>query len=116
MRFKLDENLPLEIVADLRTAGHEIDSVYEQRLAGAPDEAILAAAHRERRILLTMDKGIGDLRRLASSSFSGIVLFRPRATGRRTTLEFVRRHLPAVLHSDLEGRLVIVSEGGLRIR
>lgn len=62
MRFKLDENLPLEIIQDLRGAGHDIDSVYDEGLAGAVDEAIVAIAIREKRILLTMDKGLGDLR------------------------------------------------------
>ena len=115
MKFKLDENLPFEIVPELRGAGHDVESVYEERLAGEPDEVVLAAALRERRIL-TMDKGIGDLRRWAGSTSPGIVLFRPPATGRHTTLEFVRRHMPAILRTDLEGRLVVVSEGSLRIR
>ncbi len=116
MRFKLDENLPIEIVEDLREAEHDIDSVYDEGLAGAPDEMVVAHALLESRILLTMDKGIGDLRGLAGSGSPGIVLFRPRATGRSSALAFVRRHLPAVLRSDIEGRLVIVSESSLRIR
>ena len=32
MKFKLDENMPAEIVTDLRAAGHEADSVTEEGL------------------------------------------------------------------------------------
>ena len=52
MRFKLDENLPVEILEDLRAAGHEGDSVHDEGLAGEPDTAVLAAAKREGRVLL----------------------------------------------------------------
>lgn len=30
MRFKLNENLPTEIAADLRAAGHESETVYDE--------------------------------------------------------------------------------------
>ena len=48
---------------------------------------------RERRVLLTLDKGIADVRADPPQAHAGIVLFRPPATGRGTTLLFVRRHL-----------------------
>jgi predicted nuclease of predicted toxin-antitoxin system len=57
MRFKLDENLPVEILAELRSAGHEADSVYDESLDGEADSTILARVREEERILLTLDKG-----------------------------------------------------------
>lgn len=41
MRFKLDENLPAELVADLRSAGHEGTTVPGEGLTGAPDSVLL---------------------------------------------------------------------------
>ena len=73
MKFKLDENLPLEIADAFRDAGHEIDSVYNEGLTGAIDEKILAAIQIEGLILLTMDKGIADIRRFPPSEYPGIV-------------------------------------------
>lgn len=58
MRFKLDENLPAELVDDLRAAGHEADTLHGEGLIGAPDEAILERVKLERRVLLTVDKGM----------------------------------------------------------
>jgi predicted nuclease of predicted toxin-antitoxin system len=61
MKFKLDENLPLEIADAFQTLGHEIETVLSEGLAGAPDAEILNHARVEDRILLTMDKGIADV-------------------------------------------------------
>jgi len=60
VRFKLDENLPVELLDDLRVAGHEADGLHDEGLIGAPDNVVLDLVRREKRVLLTLDKGIGD--------------------------------------------------------
>jgi hypothetical protein len=116
MRFKIDENLPVEIADDLRAAGHDAHTVGEERMAGAADAAIMAHVKAERRVLLTMDKGIGNINQYPPHEYAGIILFRPRSTGRGETLLFVRHHLPALLASALSGHLWVVSEAGIRVR
>ena len=116
MKFKLDENLPAELLDDLRAAGHEADSVPGEQLTGAPDAVLLDRVRREARVLLTMDKGIGDVRAYPPENYAGIVLFRPPSAGRGVTLSFVRRHLASVFDRDLAGHLLVVTEGGLRLR
>jgi predicted nuclease of predicted toxin-antitoxin system len=116
MKLKLDENIPAELLDDLREAGHEADSVREEGIAGAPDPLVLHRATAEARTLLTLDKGIGDLRRYPPSQFAGIVLLRPPSTGRDATLRFARQHVPPLLTQSLAGRLVVVTERGLRWR
>jgi len=37
VRFKLDENLPASSAATLTDAGHDVDTVAEEHLSGAPD-------------------------------------------------------------------------------
>jgi predicted nuclease of predicted toxin-antitoxin system len=58
VRFKLDENLPSEVLEDLQAAGHDADSVIEEGLQGATDGVVLDAARAARRVLLTLDKGV----------------------------------------------------------
>jgi hypothetical protein len=41
VNFKLDENLPTELVDDLRTAGHEADALHEEGLIGGSDNVVL---------------------------------------------------------------------------
>ena len=87
MQFKLDENLPVELLLILREAGQEADSVHDEGLVGMPDSEILAQAKGEGRILLTMDKGIGDIRAYRPDHYAGIILFRPPSSGRRRVFE-----------------------------
>jgi hypothetical protein len=82
VKFKLDENLPVELLDDLRAAGHETESVPGERLTGAEDSVHLDHVRREGRVLLTMDKGIGDVRAYPPHLYAGIVLFRPPSSGR----------------------------------
>lgn len=116
MKFKLDENLPSELREDLRALGHEAETVVDEGLTGAPDSVILARVRSERRVLITMDKGIADVRAYPPGDYSGIVLLRPLSTGRRSVLEFARRHLEAILQNDLEGRLLVVTDRTIRLR
>ena len=116
MKFKVDENLPSEIAADLRATGHDADTVYDQGLVGAIDTAIMARVQAENRVMLTMDKGIADVRVYPPGQYAGIVLFRPALTGRNAVLTFVRQHLPVLLTGSLAGHLFIISEAGVRVR
>lgn len=60
MRFLADENFPAEAVFALRRAGHDVVWICETA-SGASDEAVLAMATGDRRILLTFDKDFGEL-------------------------------------------------------
>jgi predicted nuclease of predicted toxin-antitoxin system len=116
VKFEIDENLLIEIVDEIRGLGHEADTVIAEGLRGFVDPEVLAAAKTSGRVLLTMDKGMANVRLRPPEQFQGIVLFRPKRAGRRMTFEFVRRHLPALLTTGLSGRLVVVSDAGIRIR
>lgn len=49
MRFKVDQNLPVEVAVALRAAGHDAHTVYEEQLAGTPDPELGAIIQREGR-------------------------------------------------------------------
>jgi predicted nuclease of predicted toxin-antitoxin system len=78
VRFKLDENLPVELAAELRAMGHDADTVADEGLCGKADPAVVEAATIADRILLTLDNGIADVRR---ERRTGVVLFRPDSAG-----------------------------------
>lgn len=60
MRLLINENIPLASVAALREAGHDVISITE-RSPGISDEAVMALAHHEQRIVLTFDRDYGEL-------------------------------------------------------
>jgi predicted nuclease of predicted toxin-antitoxin system len=74
--FKLDENLPASSAAILAGAGRDVDSVVGEGLAVAPDSDVVAAATTAGRILISLDRGLGDIRAHPPGSHSGIVVLR----------------------------------------
>ncbi|MFN2509446.1 MAG: DUF5615 family PIN-like protein [Chthoniobacterales bacterium] len=116
MKFKIDENLPIELADEIRAFGHEAETVFAQALAGAPDERVIATTAAEDGVLVTMDKGIADVRRYPPAAFAGIVLLRPRRAGRFETIQFAKRHFPTLVTLELSGRLAVISESGIRLR
>lgn len=116
MKFKIDENLPAELASDLRAMGHDADTVVDEGLGGTSDGILMNVTREESRVLMTMDKGIADVRVYPPDHYAGIVLFRPATQGRGATLAFVRRHLSALLAEELRGRLLVISGSGIRVR
>jgi hypothetical protein len=57
-RFYANENFPLPVVAELRRLGHEVLTIHETGQAGRalPDGAVLEAACRENRAIITINR------------------------------------------------------------
>jgi hypothetical protein len=61
----------------LTRAGHEIDTVVEEGLTGSPDPDVVRAATAAGRLLITLDRGIGDVRTYPPGAHAGILVLRP---------------------------------------
>ncbi len=116
MKFKIDENLPGDLVADLRELGHDAETVFDEQLSGAKDPILMEAVTAEKRILFTLDKGIANLKRYPVEEHAGVVLFRPVRSGRRVVLAFIRERLPSLLELNLRDRLTVVGPTRIRVR
>ncbi|QDV89064.1 hypothetical protein RAS2_01250 [Phycisphaerae bacterium RAS2] len=116
MKFKIDENLPTELTQFFHRLGHDADTVVQEGLNGADDREILAHVKKERRALLTLDKGIADVRRYPPDAYAGLIVFRTRLTGRLAVTRFVERSMVVILNESLVGRLFLVTDNGIRIR
>ncbi|HLP93608.1 MAG TPA: DUF5615 family PIN-like protein [Saprospiraceae bacterium] len=55
-----DENLNFRFISDLREAGYEVLSVYEQ-FRGISDTSVVTMAMQEKAVLITEDKDFGEL-------------------------------------------------------
>jgi predicted nuclease of predicted toxin-antitoxin system len=49
-------------VTDLRNLGHDADTAFDEGLTGVTDPVLIEAASNESKILLTLDKGIANLK------------------------------------------------------
>jgi predicted nuclease of predicted toxin-antitoxin system len=79
MRFKIDENLPEELVQLLRDAGWDATSVVEQELGGSDDPKIRDVCDAEGRILITFDRGFSNIRAYVPELHPGFIVFRLRS-------------------------------------
>ncbi|MBM3270031.1 MAG: DUF5615 family PIN-like protein [Candidatus Sericytochromatia bacterium] len=116
MRFKIDENLPGELVELLAGAGHDAHTVRDEKLVGSPDPSLLAACIREGRALVTLDVGFGDIRTYPPATTPGLLVLRPRSQFKGHVLALVTRILALFETEQLEGRLWVVEEHRVRIR
>lgn len=76
MKFTLDENLPASSASALISSGHDVDTVIDEDLAGAPDTDVVAAATAAGRILISLDRGLGDIRTYPPGTHAGIIVLR----------------------------------------
>ncbi|RCK79325.1 MAG: hypothetical protein OZSIB_0196 [Candidatus Ozemobacter sibiricus] len=116
LRFKTDENLPREAADLLRRYGHEVQTVHEEGLAGASDRVIMAASLREKRILLTLDTDVADLRRYRPQDACGILVFRLKRHDKPALLLVLGKLIEVLAREDPTGKLWIIDERKIRIR
>ena len=76
MKVKLDENVPRSAALALIDAGHDVDTVTEEGLTGAADDVVLAAATDHGRLLVTLDRGLADIRRHPPGAHAGVLVLR----------------------------------------
>lgn len=115
MKFKLDENLGRAVSDALQAAEHDVSSVAEERLQGAPDRHVLDAAHKESRCLVTLDVEFGNPLIFDPTRYSGIVVIRLSARATHAgLLEAVRTLLQGLALRSVAGRLWIVHRSQVR--
>jgi predicted nuclease of predicted toxin-antitoxin system len=115
-KFKVDENLPVDVATLLRSAGHDAATVVEEQLGGRPDDAIMRACRLEQRALITLDLGFGDIRAYPPDEQPGIVVLRLSTLDRIHVVAAVKNLLPLLDTEQLSRRLWIVDESSVRIR
>ena len=116
MKLKLDENLPKSLASVLSAAGHDADTVVNEGLAGASDDVVFAAAQDAARLLLTLDRGFGDIRRYPPGAHAGIIVLRPPEQSPPSVIAVVRRLIADHDLADLSGATTVVETDRLRIR
>lgn len=116
LRFKLDENITLDATTLLGEAGHEAQTVLQERLGGHADPQVLNACRGEARILVTLDLDFADVRAYPPASHAGIWVLRPVTQSIENTLTLLRSALALLGRESPEKRLWVVEPGRVRIR
>ena len=115
-KLKTDENLPQTAADLLRAAGHDVSTVVEQGLCGETDSRVAVACRSEGRALLTLDRGLGDIRAYPPAEHPGIVVLRAGGQEIDKILGLIRRLIALLETQLLTGTLWIMDERRVRIR
>jgi predicted nuclease of predicted toxin-antitoxin system len=116
MKFKIDENLPVEVAEVLRQAGYEAATVYDQGLAGEVDRTLALVCQSEQRVLITLDTDFADIRTYPPAEYPGLVVLRLKQQDKASLLKVVARLVKALSTEELERYLWIVDERRIRVR
>lgn len=115
MRFLTDENVPAPSVQLLRRAGHDVAAIGELA-PGIADEAVLAFARENGRVLITFDRDFGELVYHRGAPVPpGIIYLRVRPTSVTSAGEAVERLLrPSSI--IIPGHFIVVDDDKVRQR
>jgi predicted nuclease of predicted toxin-antitoxin system len=116
LRFKLDENIGRRGAALLDSEGHDVSTVLEERLSGAADSAVLAAAIAERRVIITLDHDFGNVLRFPPEESCGVVILQTPDDAAPESIDArLRDFLAGLETSELGRELWIVEPGRIRV-
>jgi len=116
VRFKIDENLPIEVGIELRNDGYDATTVNEQGMQGAADEDISKICCLEDRVLITLDLGFADIRSYPPLDYPGLIVLRLIQQDKQKVLNVIGRIIPLLQKETIKHRLWIVEEHRIRIR
>lgn len=116
VRFKLDENIPQDVVALFHAAGQEVDTALDEKLGGEPDSRIFEICQIEGRILVTLDLDFADIRQYPPATHAGVWVLRPSSQSIERVRILAKGALAVLDKEPTMNRLWIVERERIRIR
>jgi len=107
MKIFVDEHIPAMTVRALAFMGHEIRDIRGTPDEGVQDDALWEIVQREKRLLITTDKGFTQYR---TSEHYGILIVRLRQPNRHKIHQRVMQAIEQVAETEWPGLLVIMRD------
>ena len=115
LKFKTDENIPIEVSELLNLSGHDSETVYDENLNGQPDAIISNKCRSENRILITLDLDFSNILNYPPDKFPGFIVLRVQNQSKNNIVKLIKKILPFINAEDLLNHLWIISENKIRI-
>ena len=116
MKFKIDENLPVEISELLIKSGHDSKTVNEQQLKGTKDSVLINLCRQENCAMITMDTDFSDISAYPPEEYAGIIVLRLGSQAKNHVINVFQHTIPTINVEPLQQHLWIVEENMIRIR
>ena len=116
MKFKLDENFGTRTLNIFRSAGYDVQTVWEQGLQGCSDRQIYEICCSEKKCLVTLDLDFADTVLFPPRETNGIVVLRvPRNPSLPLLERLIHQFIDALKKMQVVKELWIVEIGRIRI-
>ena len=116
MKFKLDENIPLQLKQIIKTAGYVACDVYQQDLSGKTDVLVLEKCRKEGYILITNDSDFENIYAYPSEKHVGIIVFKLKSQGAKSVIAAFKLLLEKVNVSEIKNVITLVGNDSIKIR
>ena len=117
MRFLLDECVSLPTQTFFRQSGYDCVTVHALGRSGTANGELLALAKTRHLILVTIDRGIGNLRTYPLGTHAGLIVLK---VPRTDELAAIHRHLADALKTipadQWAGSLLVIDRTKYRLR
>ena len=114
LRFLVDVNVGLSVTNSLRQHGYDVTFAGDLNWS-MPDLELLSLAHREERIIVTMDTDFGELVYHSGQPHAGVLLLRMPGVTRSERVQIVQEIIDRY-GEQIPGHLCVYREGNLRVR
>jgi predicted nuclease of predicted toxin-antitoxin system len=112
MRFKIDENLPMDVALKLRERGFDAMTVLE----GVSDNVIAEVCKKEARTLITLDNDFADIIAYPPREYYGIIILQLRKQDKESILFNLERIIKFLNIEKPANKLWIVDDKKIRVR
>ena len=115
MRFKLDECLDVRLARLFEDAGHDVETVFSEKLAGAADRSLYDLCLKEKRTFITQDLDFSNPFVFDPLPTKGIVVPRNPSQLLHDLEGLVKEMISLLLKESPTGHLWVVTKGRIRI-
>jgi predicted nuclease of predicted toxin-antitoxin system len=115
MKFLFDQSADFRLIAPLRQLGHDVTAVSKDYPHGLSDEAVLALARREERILVVADRDFGELIFNKGFAHTGVLFFRLPGTALQTKIEHLTTAVTKHAAKLEAGEFLVVTAARIRV-
>ena len=116
MKFKIDENLPIEIAKLLIERGHDAKTVNEQQLKRTNDSVLINLCKQENRALVTLDTDFSNISEYPPIEYAGIMVLRLGSQAKQHVINVFQQIITTIEIEPLKQHLWIVEDNAIRIR
>ena len=107
MKICVDENIPLNAVAELRTLGHDVLDIRGTVNQGISDDVLWQMIQQDKRLLITTDKGFVQYR---DEPHTGILIVRLRQPNAQKIHERVMQAIAQFSEDEWDGLVVVMRD------